>query len=204
MSQGCNKIIADILKNCAQLVPGIKDTAYLINIDDVDKDNCAFDGTNPLLMTQLVLKTASPALSAYKIEGYNYSNEHKATLVKKTYQKTWEHNFVFRLFDNTPEDKLWIRNLTDSRYLVIIENNYNKDLAPATAGRTVFEVLGYDFGLELNAAERDPNSDELLGGWLLTSGCHDKLKESLPPLALFIGASLATTRTAIAALSTAW
>jgi hypothetical protein len=202
----CHKIIADILKNCANLVAGIKDTAYFINIEDVDKDSCTFDTDNPLIITSLVLKTASPVLSAYKFEGYNYSNEHKTSLVKKTYQKTWEHGFVFRLFDNTPEDKLWITNAQDSRFVVIIENNYNKDLAPhpPLAGRTVFEVLGWDFGLELNAAERDANSDELLGGWLLTAGCHDKLKESMPPLTYFDGVSLATTRTAIAALSTAW
>mgnify|MGYP006921357404 CR=1 FL=1 len=203
MPTGCNKIVADILKNCANLVAGIKDTAYFINVEDIDKDACTFDANNPLLLTSLVLKTASPVLSAYKFEGYNYSNEHKTSLVKKTYQKTWEHGFVFRLFDNTPEDKLWIDYAKDSRFVVIIENNYNKDLAPAVAGRTVFEVLGWDFGLELNGAERDANSDELLGGWLLTAGCHDKFKESLPPLTYF-DTSLAVTRAAIAALSTAW
>lgn len=203
MSIGCNKIVADILKNCANLVPGIKDTAYLINHEDVDKDACAFDPANSLLLTQLVLKTASPALSAYKIEGYNLSNEHKTSLVKKTYQKVWEHGFIFRIFDNTPEDKLWIQTAVDSRFMIIQENNYNKALT-SPAGRTVFEVLGWDFGLELNAAERDANSDELLGGWLLTAGCSDKMKESLPPLTLFVGNSLTATRAAIAALSTAW
>jgi hypothetical protein len=204
MSQGCHKIVADILKNCSNLVPGIKDVAYLINIEDVDKDSCDFDPNNPLLMTQLILNTTSPEPFAYKIEGYNYSNEHKASMVKKPYQKTWEHGFVFRLFDNTPEDKDWIMNLSDSRFLVIQENNYNKAPDGGTAGRTVFEVLGWDYGLELIAAERDANSDEMLGGWLLTFGCHDKLKESMIPLTLFVGGSLAATRLAIAALSDAW
>lgn len=203
MSQGCNEIVADILKNCENLVPGIKDTVYFINIDDVDKDSCTFDADNALLLTSLVLESASPDNSAYKFEGYNYSNEHKATMVKKTYQKSWEHGLVFRLFDNTPEDKLWILNAQDSRFLVIIENNYDKEDTTEGDGRTVFEVLGWDFGLELNAAERDANSEELLGGWLLTAGCHDKLKESLPPLTYY-DTDLATTRLAIGALSTAW
>jgi hypothetical protein len=203
MSQGCNSIVADILKNCSTLVAGIKDTIYLINIEDVDKDNCTFDADNPLILTSLVLKSASPDLSAYKFEGYNYSNEHKATLVKKTYSKTWEHSLIFRLFDNTPEDKLWITNAQDSRFLVIIENNYNKNDGVLEEGRTVFEVLGWDYGLELNAAERDANSDELQGGWLLTAGCHEKMKESLPPLTYF-DSSLSDTRAAIASLSTAW
>lgn len=195
----CNRITAAILKNCANLVPGVKDTVYFINHEDIDKDSCAFDNANPLLLTQLVLKTASPVLKAYKFEGFNYSNEHKATLVKKRYQKAWDHNFIFRIFDNTPEDKLWIQNAIDSRFVIIQENNYNKALT-SPHGRTVFEVLGWDVGLELNAAERDANSDELLGGWLLTAGPHDIIKESLPPLTFFAGGSLTATRAAIAAL----
>jgi hypothetical protein len=196
---GCNKIVAAILKNCATLVPGLKDTAYFINVEDIDKDASTFDPNNPILLTQLVLKTASPRLKAYKFEGFNHSNEHKTSMVKKTYQKSWEHGFVFRIFDNTPEDKQWIHNAVDSRFVIIQENNYNKALA-TPFGRTVFEVLGWDFGLELNAVERDANGDELNGGWLLTAGCADKLKESLPPLTLFAGNSLATTRAAIASL----
>jgi hypothetical protein len=196
MATTCNKIVTDVLKNCANLVAGIKDTAYLINIEDIDKDACTFSPTNGLLLTQLVLKTASPALQAYKIEGHNYSNEHKTSMVKKTYQKQWEHGFVFRIFDNTPEDKLWIQNALDSRFVVIQENNYNKAIT-SPYGRTVYEVLGWDFGLEVNAAERDANGEELAGGWLITAGCSDKMKESMPPLALFVGNSLANTRTAI-------
>jgi len=200
MTIGCNQIVDCILKNCANLVPGIKDLAYFINYDDVDKDLSTFDPTNSLLCTQLVLKTVSPPAYAYCVEGYNFSNEHKTSLVKKTYQKVWEHGFVFRIFDNTPETKLWIQNAVDSRFIVIIENNYNKDVPPVAAGRTVFEILGWDQGLELNAAERDANSDELLGGWLLTAGCSDKIKESLPPLSYFVGGTITATRAALASL----
>jgi hypothetical protein len=200
MTIGCNKIVDCILSNCANLVPGIKDVAYFINFEDVDKDLCTFDPNNKILCTQLILKSTSPDPYAYCVTGYNFSNEHKTSMIKKTYQKVWDHSFVFRIFDNTPEDKLWIENAKDSRFMIIIENNYNKDLAPMAAGRTVFEILGWDFGLELNAAERDANSDELLGGWLLTAGCHDKLKESLMPLTYFVGGSIATTRAALASL----
>lgn len=200
MTIGCNQIVDCILKNCANLVPGIKDKAYFINYDDVDKDLSAFDPSNSLLCTQLVLKTVSPPAYAYCVEGYNFSNEHKTTMVKKTYQKVWDQGFTFRIFDNTPETKLWVQNAVDSRFMIIQENNYNKDVAPMAAGRTVFEILGWDFGLELNAAERDANSDELLGGWLLTAGCSDKLKESLPPLAYFVGGTLIATRAALASM----
>jgi hypothetical protein len=175
--------------------------AYFINYECVDKDKSLIDPNNALLCTQLVLKVLSPPCYAYCVQGYNFSNEHKASLVKKTYQKVWEHGFVFRIFDNTPETKLWIQNVVDSRFIIVQENNYNKPADPPyAAGRTVFEILGWDFGLELNAAERDANSDELLGGWLLTAGCADKLKESLPPLTFFAGSSLADTRLALTSL----
>jgi hypothetical protein len=192
MSIGCNEIVSCVLKNCENLVPGIKDRAYFINYDDVDKDLSTFDADNPLLCTQLVLKTVSPAAYAYCVEGYNFSNEHTVSMVKQRYQKVWEHGFVFRIFDNTPEDKLWINDAVNSRFIIVIENNYNKE----GLGRTVFEILGWDFGLEINAAERNANDEEMLGGWMLTAGCSDTLKESLPPRAFFV-TSIALTRAAL-------
>ena len=194
----CSKISANILKNCSNLVAGFNDTAYFINIDDIDKDACAFDVDNPLLLTQLVLKTASPALVAYYIEGHNYSNEHDTAMVKKKYYNAWDHNFRFRIFDNTPEDKLWITNAIESRFVIIQENNYNKDASPS--GRTVFEVLGWDFGLEIKECVRVASDEELQGGWNLLAGCADNPKESNPPLTLFVGGSLTATRNAVAAL----
>jgi len=192
----CYRKISDcILKNCSNLVQGIKDKAYFINYDDVDKDSCTFDPDNPLLMTQLVLKTISPPANAYCVEGFNFSNEHTVAMVKKTYQKVWDHNFIFRIFDNTPEDKLWIKEAAGSRFMVIIENNYNKD----NLGRTVFEVLGWDFGLELNEITRNTNDEDTLGGWVLTAGCSDTLKESLPPMTYF-ATDIAATRLAIDSL----
>lgn len=199
MTIGCNQIVDCILKNCEQLVPGIKDKAYFINYDCIDKEMSTFDPDNSLLCTQLVLKTLSPPCYAYCVEGYNFSNEHSVALVKKTYQKVWEHNFIFRIFDNTPEDKLWIQNAIDSRFLIIIENNYSKEDAVEGDGRTVFEILGWDFGLELNAAERNTADEEMLGGWVLTAGCSDKLKESLPPRSYFV-TDIATTRLALESL----
>lgn len=196
MTIGCGSIVDCILKNCDNLVPGLEDLAYFINFDCVDKDLSTFDPTNSLLCTQLVLKTVSPPCYAYCVQGYNLSHEHKASMVKKTYQKLWEHGFIFRVFENTPETKQWIVNAAGSRFMIIQANKYNK----GGLGRTVYEILGWDFGLELNAAERDPNSDELAGGWLLTAGCHEKLKESLPPLSFLVGGSLVATKAALASM----
>jgi len=202
MTIGCNQIVDCILKNCANLVPGIKDVAYFINYDHVDKDSSTFDPSNKMLLTSLVLKTVSPEAYAYCVTGYNFSNEHNTALVKKTYQKVWDHNFIFRIFDNTPEVKLWIENAKNSRFIIIIENNYSKvdPTGVLETGRTVFEVLGWDLGLELNAGERNTEDEETYGGWLLTAGCSDKIKESLAPLSYFVGGTLALTRAAIASM----
>lgn len=199
MTIGCNEIVACILKNCENLVQGIKDRAYIINYDHVDKDLCTFDPDNSLLLTQLVLKTVSPPAYAYCIEGYNFSNEYNVAMVKRRFQKVWDHNFIFRVFDNTPEDKLWVQAAVDSRFMVIVENNYSKADAVNGNGRTVFEVLGWDQGLELNAAERNVNDEELMGGWILTAGCSDTIKESLPPLTYFV-TDITTTRAALSSL----
>ena len=203
MTIGCNEIVACVLKNCAQLVPGIKDRIYFINYDCVDKDTSEVDPDNSLLLESLILKTVSPPCYAYCLEGYNFSNEHSVAMVKKRFQKVWDHGLIFRIFDNTPEDKLWIQNAVDSRFMVIIENTYNKDLTPAAgevAGRTVFEVLGWDFGLEINAAERNPNDEEMMGGWLITAGASDIMKESLVPKTYFVGGTIALTRLALESL----
>ena len=198
MTIGCNEIVACILKNCENLVPNIKDRAYFINYDCVNKDLSAFDTENPLLLEQLILEEVSPPCYAYCVDGYNFSNDYSTEMVKRTYQKVWDHNFIFRIFDNTPEVKLWIENLKDSRFIIIVENNYNKPDAILGDGRTVFEVLGWDFGLELNASIRDVKDEEMLGGWMLTAGCSDAMKESYIPLSLFVGGTLAATRAAIA------
>lgn len=193
----CSKISANILYSCSDMVAGIKDKAYLINIDDIDKELSTFDVDNPLLLTQIVLNSSSPEPAAYYIEGHNYSNEHDTALVKAKYYNSWEHNFRFRVFDNTPEIKEWVNTATKSRFAVIIENNYSSTASPA--GRTVFEVLGWDFGLEIKECVRVAGDQELAGGWNILAACGD-MKESKPPLALFVGGTLTATRAAIAAL----
>jgi hypothetical protein len=194
----CSKIAANILYACANMVAGIKDVAYFINIDDVDKDSSTFDPENPLLLTQLVLLSGSPTPVAHTVEGHNYSNEHDTALLKGVYYNSWEHNFRFRIFDNSPEVKLWVNTAVGSRFLVIQENNYSNTDSPA--GRTVFEVLGWDFGLEVKEAVRVAADAELAGGWNILAACSEKLKESKPPLAFFVGGSITATRAAIASL----
>jgi hypothetical protein len=178
----CKKILSDIGKNCNTLTPGLQDTIYLINIADIDKDLSSFSDGFTLTDISLIQNS-----KAYKVEGVNYSKSHKTTAVKKRFSSLWNHELLFRIFDNTPEDKLWINNSLDSKFIVIQENIYNK------SGETVFEVLGWEFGLEIITAERESNNDEF-PGWLIGAESHDKVKEVKPPIILLVNNSLADTR----------
>jgi hypothetical protein len=191
----CGKISAGITHNCLdKLVSGLHDEVILINLDDIDKDNCTFDANNKLIITDLVLKTASPALAGYKIEGYNFSNEHDTALVKRRFIDGWDHNFLFRVFDNTPEVKKFVTEAVDSRFVAIIKNKYRNKNA-TTDGTTVFEVLGFEHGLEISEATRNVNDEETMGAWVLKATCDETNKEPYPPYTFF-KTDLATTQTA--------
>jgi len=196
----CGKISAGITHNCLdKLVSGLHDEVILINLADIDKDSCVFDGSNKLIITDIVLETASPALSGYKIEGYNFSNEHDTALVKRRFIDGWDHNFLFRVFDNTPEVKKFVTEAVDSRFVAIIKNKYRNKNA-TTDGTTVFEVLGFEHGLEISEATRNVNDEETMGAWVLKATCDETNKEPYPPYTFF-KTDLATTQTAFDAFA---
>lgn len=181
----CGKITAGITHNCLdKLVSGLHDEMILINYDDIDFDSCNFNATNKLIVEDIVLKTASPALTGFKIEGYNLSNEHDTALVKRRFINGWDHNLLFRVFDNTPEVKQFVNEATDSRFIAIIKNKYRNKNA-TTDGTTVFEVLGWEHGLEISEATRNVNDEETMGAWVLRAACDETNKEPYPPYTYF-------------------
>lgn len=196
----CDRITSNIAHQCLdKLKSGLKDRLYIFNFDDVNKTASTFDPTNKLILTSLVLKTASPALSGYTLDGFNFSNEHDTALAKGKYIDNWDHNLTFRIFDNTPEVKEWINNATNSRFIVVIENNYsNKNASPA--GTTVFEVLGWDNGLEISEATRSTTDEDLKGAWTLKASCDEANKEPYPPFTLYYPGGEAATKAALEAL----
>lgn len=196
----CNRITSSIAHQCDdKLKLGLKDKIYIFNYDDVDKDSSTFDPTNKLICTTIALKSASPALSGYTLEGYNFSNEHDTALAKGKYVDNWDHNLRFRIFDNTPEVKAWINDATGSRFIIVIENTYsNANASPA--GTTVFEILGWENGLEITEAVRNTTDEDLKGAWTLLAACDEVNKEPYPPYTLYYSGGEAATRAALEAL----
>lgn len=196
----CSKISADIAHQCLdKLATGIKNTIVLINIEDLDKLSCTFDANNKMICTNLALVSASPSVRGFKLEGFNFSNEHDTALVKRKFIDGWEHNMLFRIFDNTPEVKKWINEAAGSRFVVVYENNYSNDNA-ATPGTTVYEIAGFKYGLEISEATRNAQDEESMGGWVLKAVCDEVNKEPYMPYTYFVGGTLALTKAAFEGL----
>ena len=181
----CGKLSTGIIgADCANpLIPGVKPTAILINRDDIDID--LTDVSNGVI-TNLALKAGKKAYLAETLENGIDAN---IAFAKGTYYNGWDHNFVFRIFDNTPTVKSFIDDLSKSRIAVIIENNYikyNPDTKKGEEkGDTVYEIYGFYTGLELKEATRDTKDADTKGGWVLTCGCNDTAKEPTLPLTVF-------------------
>lgn len=183
----CTSITAGITRNCDdKMVTGLQDEVMLINIDDIDKDASTFDATNPLIVTAITLKTTSPAASGYKIEGINFSNEHNTALVKRRFINGWDHNLMFRVFDNTPDTKKFVKEAVDARFVAIIKNRYSNRNAATNAGVTIYEVLGWEYGLEITEATRDTMDEESSGGWVLQAACDETVKEPQLPYTFWV------------------
>lgn len=192
----CKNIAAGIVRNCDdKMVVGLQDEAIVINHDDIDFDSSTFEATNPMVISSIVLKTTSPTSTGYKLEGYNFSHEHETSLVRQRFQSGWNHSFLFRIFDNTPDTKEFVQNAEEARFVVIIKNRYHNRNADSDPGSTVFEVLGWKHGLRLSEATRNPQDEETKGAWVLQASNDENNPEPDPPYAFWI-TDYATTETA--------
>lgn len=196
MAISCGKLSTGIIgADCANpLVPGVKPRAILINRDDIDTDLTTIEDG---IITNLVLKS-----KGFLAETLDNGIDANIAFAKGTYYNGWDHNFVFRVFDNTPKVKKFIDELSKSRIVVIIENSYVKynPAAPEKKGETVYEAYGFYTGLELKEATRDAKDADTKGGWVLTCGCNDSAKEPTLPITVFKN-TLADTQTLIDSLT---
>ena len=182
------------------MVAGVKDKIWLINLEDIDKDSCVFKTGDELVLESIILNTASPAKTAFTLEGKNYSNDYDVALVKGKYNNAYDHNLMFRIFDNDPDVKNWVHNACNgAKFVIVVENNYNNKSKVGTPGDSVFEVLGWELGLEISEATRNTIDADTKGGWVLKATCDETNKEPLPPLTFF-KTDLATTRGLLDAL----
>lgn len=175
----CSTLSKNILGfDCAKpLVTGVDDRIVLINVNDINRDLCKFDPQNPLLMTDLILKTGK---KGYSVTGYNLSNDYDTALAKGTYIDGYEHNLMFRIFNISAETKLWIDSLKNTRVVAIVGNK----VSPGHANDK-YEVLGWDLGLEVMELTRNQKDADTRGGFVIKLAVDETNKESSLPYTLF-------------------
>lgn len=177
---------------------GLKNTAYIMNYDDVDFDNIEYDTQNHNLITKFALKRGQ-AFQAYVPGSTPYTGTNKA-LATGTYRNKFTKHINLIILNNGAEvaNKI-IDPLANGRYVVIMENSFqgaNKD--------NTFEFYGLEQGLAATEMSDDKYSEDTDGGWSValeeanapTSGIY-YLKPSLDQKS-----SVEVTREAIEALLT--
>ncbi len=184
------------------LIMGVKPNAIIINHDDIDIEKTVISDKG--IITSLVLKTEGESTrKGFRAQTLNDGISTNVAFAKGTYYNGWEQNFTLRLFDNTPKVKDFINQLSKSRVVVIVENNYVKYADPSDSeekkGETVYEVYGFYTGLELNEATHDSTDADTKGGYVLTCGCDENSKEPSLPITIF-NESLAATKTMVEGL----
>lgn len=179
-------------KDCDNpLVMGLKGEVILFNQSDIDwTETTVIDG----IITNLVLVENA---YAYKAEMLDKTTTANIALVKGAYANGWDQNLTLRILDISPTVKKFIQQLSDSKVVAIVKNNYTKANAAATTkGITTYEAYGFYTGLELNENTRDSEDADTKGGYVVTLGCNENVKEPTLPITVF-KTNLATTETMI-------
>lgn len=190
---GCDfKLAADLVADCSKSsVSGLRNNGYIINFDDIDRDSCTRDASNPCILTSLVLKAGKKAHRMY-IPGNTPFAGTATTLVKSTYKSKYTKTVPLVVLDNGPEVvKDIIHPLANGKFVIVLENSYS-----GAGGKNTFEVYGFEQGMSATAMAADKYAEETDGGWSAT------LEETGAPSAgiYLFNESVTTTRAALASL----
>lgn len=183
MADCLDKIQASIDCNPDVIVPGIKNRIFIMNFDDVDKSACTFNSSNPIIMENIALLTASPAATAFYLDGQKNSNLKECTFAPSKFVNGWNHKITARIFDNDPIAKKRVEELSNSKVMVIVENIYDNLNKVGSPSDSRYELYGFANGL--NAAAINNTDADTRGGWYLELSSLADYPEPKPPYAIF-------------------
>ncbi len=156
----CDAITAGIAYDCANPpAGGANDRLILLNFSDVEAATITYDGTNPIIVENIVLAGAAVG---YVFEGLNNSNEPRSAMVKGRYVNGYDHEVRFKCFDNSPTAKLQLGKLDGAQLVAIVQNNRK-----GASGNSAFEIYGLQTGLRLQELERILADAETQGAYNL-------------------------------------
>jgi hypothetical protein len=148
---------------------------YLVNFADIA--TIVEDIANPNLIESFTLAAGA---FLYRFEGKNNSIDPKSTLVKARYSNTFNHECIFKVFDNASDIKQQLEYMTNTKVVAIVENNYK-----GSTGEVPFEIYGLRSGLEITVMERIVNDQETQGAYNITLSSSEQIKEPYLPATLF-------------------
>ena len=173
-----DRLAADIVNDCENLsISGIESDILLIPHSDVDKTASTIDPTNPLLITDLVLKAGK---TGFLLEGVKQTNGYNSEFVVGDEQTPDKSRHVIRGRILTPSaaNRLQANKLGKGEsYMAVVNKKYKgKD------SKDAFLVLGWDAGMYLSS--KTENSLENDGAILLEMSSKDTMLEKDDPKVL--------------------
>lgn len=173
-----DRLAADIMNDCENLsIAGIEADILLIPHGDVDKTATTIDATNPLLVTDLVLKAGK---TGFLLQGVKQTNGYNHEFVPGDEQTPDKSRHVVRGRILTPSaaNRNQANKLGKGEgYMAVVNKKYKgKD------SKDAFLILGWDAGLYLSS--KSENSLENDGAILLELGSKDTMLEKDDPKVL--------------------
>ncbi len=189
-AEKCDFALAqDIAISCDNpQVPGLKNTAYLINYDDIDWDSLVREGN---VVSTLALLPGKKAYEAY-VPGKTPFTGTTVALVTGTYRNKFTKTASIAILNSGPDvAKNVIDQLANGKFVFIFENKYR-----GVDDKNTFEIYGLEQGLSAATLDNDKYSEDTDGGWLAT------LEETSAPTSgiFFFSESITATRAALASL----
>lgn len=169
MATVCGEITDDILRNCDALpVGGVKQTILAINRADIE--NYIYDTANPLIVTDIELKTGT---KAYALEVFKNGHKPSFTLVKGDYGDSYRHQIdtSIQVWDNAT--KAQVEGLFSGNVVILAENKQ-------ASGDARFEIYGANGGLSVaDGATRNLGENQGVLTYTLQSE-DDSLEPKIP------------------------
>lgn len=168
MASVCDTILAaDIIPNCASpLVKGFEADGVIIPRSYIE--NYTISSQNPNEVQEIQLATGKRGYKCIQQGATPFSGSTQ-TLTVGTYANTWESSvqLLVPTWGSTTAKDI-VDALSNSDNVVILRNKLKNDGATSTAGTAEYQIFGLQNGMRASAGERDANSDDTLGGVLLT------------------------------------
>lgn len=164
-TESCDfRLAANIAADCAtKAVKGLRNTAWIMNYDDIDFDATKRSSTNPNIVETLVLKSGKKAYRAY-VPGKNPFTGTKKSMSAGTYRNRFNKDLSIVILDNGPEvSRNIVDQLANGTFVAVVQNKF-----AGSDGKNTYEILGIETGLTATALDDDKYSDDSEGGWLCT------------------------------------